>query len=97
MDKVSILVLAVVNNAYFRLSGRKYRDEMRPRSGLLRGREFMMKDLYTFDKTEEASINTYKEVVDAYKRIFSRIGLPYVVVSKTETKGLVYHLNRQIA
>jgi len=50
----------------------------------------MMKDLYTFDKTEEASMNTYNEVVDAYKRIFSRIGLPYVVVSKTETKGLVF-------
>ncbi|CAG8559501.1 4482_t:CDS:10 [Paraglomus occultum] len=67
---------------------RKYRDEMRPRSGLLRGREFMMKDLYTFDKTEEASVNTYKEVVDAYKRIFSRIGLPYVVLiaSRIENK-----------
>jgi len=89
MDKVSTLVLAVVNNAYFRLSDRKYRDEMRPRSGLLRGREFVMKDLYTFDKTEEASMNTYKEVVNAYKRIFSRIGLPYFVVSKTETKSLV--------
>ncbi|KAG9298195.1 hypothetical protein G9A89_002683 [Geosiphon pyriformis] len=58
---------------------RKYRDEMRPRSGLLRAREFIMKDLYTFDATEEASIKTYTEVTEAYKRIFLKIGLPFII------------------
>ncbi|KAF0487328.1 putative proline--tRNA ligase, mitochondrial [Gigaspora margarita] len=41
--------------------GRKFRDEMRPRAGLLRGREFIMKDLYTFDTTEETALKTYEE------------------------------------
>lgn len=60
--------------------GRKFRDEARPRAGLLRGREFLMKDLYTFDATEEAAAGSYEEVKAAYKQIFDRIGLPYLVV-----------------
>ncbi|KAA8894091.1 prolyl-tRNA synthetase [Sphaerosporella brunnea] len=59
--------------------GRKYRDERRPRAGLLRGREFTMKDLYTFDATEEAALETYAEVQVAYRAIFDELGLPYLV------------------
>ncbi|CAG8548583.1 5521_t:CDS:2 [Ambispora gerdemannii] len=60
--------------------GRKYRDEMRPRFGLLRGREFIMKDLYTFDTSEETALQSYEQVLEAYKRIFGKIGLPFVIV-----------------
>ncbi|RKP10002.1 prolyl-tRNA synthetase [Thamnocephalis sphaerospora] len=59
--------------------GRKYRDELRPRSGLLRAREFVMKDLYTFDADEAAAMETYDTVVGAYRRIFNRIGVPYAI------------------
>lgn len=59
--------------------GRKFRDEARPRAGLLRGREFLMKDLYTFDASEELAGATYNEAKEAYVRIFDRIGLPYLV------------------
>lgn len=58
--------------------GRKYRDEVRPRFGLMRGREFVMKDLYTFDRTREDAIETYEQVSRAYERIFSRLGLDWV-------------------
>ena len=54
---------------------------MRPRYGLLRGREFIMKDLYTFDTSEEEAIRTYEEVLIAYKNIFDRIGVPFTIVS----------------
>lgn len=53
--------------------GPKYRDELRPRFGLLRSREFFMKDLYTFDFSKEDSIKTYDEISAAYERIFERI------------------------
>lgn len=59
---------------------RKYRDERRPRLGLMRGREFTMKDLYTFDATEDAALITYQEVQSAYKALFEEIGLPYIHV-----------------
>ncbi|KAH6619892.1 hypothetical protein B0J18DRAFT_435266 [Chaetomium sp. MPI-SDFR-AT-0129] len=55
---------------------RKYRDEFRPRHGLLRGREFVMKDLYTFDSTAEAAIKTYDKVRAAYDQIFADMKLP---------------------
>lgn len=58
---------------------RKYRDEPRPRGGLLRGREFLMKDLYTFDLTKEQALETYAEVRGAYKRIFDALRVPYLV------------------
>lgn len=59
--------------------GRKFRDELRARSGLLRGKEFVMKDLYTFDVTEQEAYKTYDEVVLAYRRIMKRLGVPYAV------------------
>ncbi|KAJ2806167.1 hypothetical protein H4R20_001794 [Coemansia guatemalensis] len=58
---------------------RKFRDEARPRSGLLRAREFIMKDLYSFDTTKEQAIATFETMKDAYRRCFDRIGVPYVV------------------
>ncbi|TPX33303.1 proline---tRNA ligase [Synchytrium microbalum] len=57
--------------------GRKHRDELRPRGGLLRGRELLMKDLYTFDLGEVAALQTYDHVCDAYNRVFTRIGVPF--------------------
>lgn len=60
-------------------TGRKYRDERRPRQGLLRAKEFMMKDLYTFDSTVEAGLETYKSVRQAYKNLFDELKLPYLV------------------
>ncbi|NXK85971.1 SYPM protein, partial [Formicarius rufipectus] len=59
---------------------RKFRDEPKPRFGLLRSREFYMKDMYTFDASEEAAQQTYREVCDAYCRLFTRLGLPFVKV-----------------
>lgn len=58
----------------------KYRDEARPRAGLLRGREFTMKDAYTFDYTDEGLDASYMKQRDAYERIFKRLGLSYVIV-----------------
>ena len=54
----------------------KFRDEIRPRFGLMRGREFIMKDAYTFDADEEAHKIAYGKMVDAYYSIFDRCGLP---------------------
>ncbi len=53
--------------------GPKFRNEARPKGGLLRCREFLMKDLYTFDANEESAIATYSEVCEAYDRIFKRL------------------------
>ncbi len=58
----------------------KYRDEARPRFGLIRVREFFMKDAYSFDKNEEGLSVSYKKMYDAYKNIFDRIGLNYAIV-----------------
>nr|CAD7567633.1 unnamed protein product [Timema californicum] len=58
----------------------KFRDEMKPRSGLLRGKEFLMKDLYTFDTTLQAAEETYNAVCNAYDNIFRRIEVGYVKV-----------------
>lgn len=57
----------------------KYRDEARPRAGLLRGREFSMKDAYSFDYTDEGLDASYQAQRDAYERIFNRLGLNYVI------------------
>lgn len=59
----------------------KYRDEARPRAGLLRGREFTMKDAYSFDVSDEGLAAAYQKQRDAYERIFTRLGLDYVIVS----------------
>ncbi|MBU4464206.1 MAG: proline--tRNA ligase [Actinobacteria bacterium] len=58
----------------------KYRDEFRPRAGLLRGREFTMKDAYSFDYTDAGLDASYMAQRDAYERIFTRLGLEYVIV-----------------
>jgi prolyl-tRNA synthetase len=58
----------------------KYRDEARPRAGLLRGREFTMKDAYSFDVTDAGLDASYQAQRDAYERIFARLGLSYVIV-----------------
>jgi prolyl-tRNA synthetase len=59
----------------------KYRDEARPRAGILRGREFLMKDSYSFDLDDEGLSRSYLLHRDAYVRIFDRLGLKYVIVS----------------
>jgi len=59
----------------------KYRDEARPRAGLLRGREFSMKDSYSFDVDDEGLEVSYQRHRVAYQRTFERLGLPYVIVS----------------
>ena len=58
----------------------KYRDEARPRAGLLRGREFTMKDAYSFDATDAGLDASYEAQRAAYERIFTRLGLSYVIV-----------------
>jgi prolyl-tRNA synthetase len=58
----------------------KYRDEARPRAGLLRGREFVMKDSYSFDIDEEGLQKSYDLHRDAYIKIFNRLGFEYVIV-----------------
>lgn len=55
----------------------KYRDEIRPRFGLMRGREFIMQDLYSFDKDEEGLDISYKKMYDAYTNVFNRCGLEF--------------------
>lgn len=61
----------------------KYRDELRPRAGILRGREFVMKDSYSFDLDDEGLAASYQAHRDAYIRIFDRLGLEYVIVQAT--------------
>jgi len=58
----------------------KYRDEIRPRFGLIRAREFIMKDLYSFDRDEAGLDVSYKKMYEAYCRVFTRCGLSYMVV-----------------
>jgi prolyl-tRNA synthetase len=59
----------------------KYRDEARPRAGILRGREFLMKDSYSFDLDDDGLVTSYQKHRDTYIRIFDRLGLKYVIVS----------------
>jgi len=59
----------------------KYRDEARPRAGILRGREFVMKDSYSFDLDDAGLAASYQRHRDAYIRIFDRLGLRYVIVA----------------
>jgi len=58
----------------------KFRDEPRPRGGLVRVREFSMKDMYSFDTDEEALDISYRKMLEAYKNIYSRCGLPALLV-----------------
>lgn len=59
----------------------KFRDEIRPRFGVMRGREFVMKDAYSFDRNQEAALKTYDVMYDAYRRIFTRLGLNFRAVN----------------
>ncbi|WP_141869532.1 proline--tRNA ligase [Arthrobacter sp. SLBN-53] len=59
----------------------KYRDEARPRAGILRGREFVMKDSYSFDLDDDGLKTAYHHHREAYQRIFNRLGIDYVIVS----------------
>jgi prolyl-tRNA synthetase len=61
--------------------GTKFRDEARPRGGLLRGREFLMKDAYSFDLDDEGLRRSYEAQRQAYVRVFDRLGLDYTVVA----------------
>ncbi|MDE6475675.1 MAG: proline--tRNA ligase [Erysipelotrichaceae bacterium] len=65
----------------------KYRDETRPRYGLIRVREFLMKDAYSFDIDEQGLDVSYTQVFEAYKRIFNRLGLQYKIV-KADTGAM---------
>jgi prolyl-tRNA synthetase len=58
----------------------KFRDERRPRFGVMRGREFTMKDAYSFDKDDAGAMNSYQAMYDAYVRIFTRMGLTFRAV-----------------
>ena len=59
----------------------KYRDETRPRSGIIRGREFVMKDSYSFDLTDEGLVESYEKHRAAYIKTFDRLGMKYNIVS----------------
>jgi prolyl-tRNA synthetase len=59
----------------------KFRDERRPRFGLMRGREFTMKDAYSFDRDEASAGRSYEQMYEAYQRIFERLGLTYRAVA----------------
>ncbi len=58
----------------------KFRDEIRPRFGLMRGREFIMKDAYSFDRDEDGADNSYRAMYEAYQRIFKRLGMRFKAV-----------------
>ena len=59
----------------------KFRDERRPRFGLMRGREFIMKDAYSFDRNAQAAKDSYQVMAGAYRKIFDRFGLTYRAVA----------------
>lgn len=59
----------------------KFRDERRPRFGVMRGREFTMKDGYSFDRDQEGALVSYRKMYDAYQRIFKRLGLNFRAVA----------------
>src|SRR5690606_33222286 len=58
----------------------KYRDEKRPRFGVIRAREFIMKDAYSFDRDIDGMKKSYKEMWDAYDKVFTRLKLKYKIV-----------------
>jgi prolyl-tRNA synthetase len=80
-EEVITLLVAAEINSYRQLPKNfyqiqvKFRDEIRPRFGLMRAREFIMKDAYSFDVSDEAAQTSYQKMYDAYARIFARCGL----------------------
>jgi len=72
----------------------KFRDEIRPRFGLMRTREFIMKDAYSFDATDEACAAAYQKMFDSYTRIFQRCGLQAIPVeADTGVMGGKFSMN----
>jgi prolyl-tRNA synthetase len=84
-EVITELVAAYVNSykqlplSFYQIQG-KFRDEERPRFGLLRVREFLMKDAYSFNASLESLDKSYDDMYEAYKRIFTRCGIPFVIV-----------------
>ena len=74
--------------------GTKYRDEVRPRLGLIRVREFVMKDAYSFDKDDEGLEESYRKMFDAYHKIFTELGINYTVV-KADTGAMGGQLSEE--
>ena len=80
-EEVISTIAATEINSYRQLPknfyqiGVKFRDEIRPRFGLMRAKEFIMKDAYSFDATDEAALVSYRKMYDAYRRIFDRCGV----------------------
>ncbi len=72
----------------------KYRDEIRPRFGVMRAREFVMKDAYSFHRDEESLRRTYEDMHDAYTRIFSRCGLDFRAV-EADTGAIGGHFSHE--
>ena len=72
----------------------KFRDEPRPRFGLIRVREFIMKDAYSFDKDMEGLDESYSKMFEAYKNVFDRLGINYVIV-KADTGAMGGHLSEE--
>ena len=70
----------------------KFRDEIRPRFGVMRSREFIMKDAYSFHATQESLQETYDVMYDTYSRIFARLGLDFRPV-QADTGSLVVQLH----
>lgn len=70
-------------------TGKKFRDEMRPRGGLLRAKEFYMNDMYSFDETREDAETTYAAVSDAYFRIMQRLGLEHTAIRVAADSGSI--------
>lgn len=71
----------------------KFRDEIKPRCGLIKSKEFEMKDLYSFDTSLKAAESTYEKVNNAYKNIFEKVGVPVVkaVADSGDMKGIYSH------
>lgn len=85
-EAITEMLAAEIGLSYRRLPlllyqvSNKYRDEPRPRYGLLRTREFVMKDMYSFDANAENALETYQSVTEAYNGIFQELGVKYVRV-----------------
>ena len=67
----------------------KFRDEPRPRFGLIRVREFVMKDAYSFDRDDKSLSESYNKMFNAYKRIFDRLGIEYKIVNQDDILAIV--------
>ncbi|KAF5270342.1 hypothetical protein FQR65_LT05530 [Abscondita terminalis] len=106
-EAVSDLVASVAQMSYkefplklYQITN-KYRDEIKPRFGLMRGRQFIMKDLYSFDVDVKKAKETYEEVCECYNSIFDEIGVKYIKVAGScgAMGGLLsheYHYNADI-